>query len=77
MLVYDFASHPIPSHPIPFDPNRSAFNIVLLCLMVCITADEVLTFVHWDLYHNTLFEVWGVVLRQARKGVPIGGYLSA
>ena len=39
--------------------------------------EEVLTFVRWDLYHNTLFEVWGTVLRQARKGVPIGGYLSA
>ena len=26
------------------------------------TIDEVLSFVKWDLYHNTLFEVWGAVL---------------
>ena len=39
--------------------------------------EEILTFVEWDLKHNTLFPVWGIVLRQARKGVPIGGFPSA
>ena len=47
------------------------------CNLRVFSTEEVLTFVRWDLYHNTQFEVWGTVRRQARKGVPIGGYLSA
>ena len=42
-----------------------------------LTLDDATNLVEWDLYHNTLFEVWGVALRQSKRGVPIGGYLSA
>ena len=41
------------------------------------TIDNVLDFVDWDLKDNTLFALWGVVMQQAKQGVPIGGYLSA
>ena len=41
------------------------------------TIQNVLDFVNWDLNDNTLFTLWGIVMRQAKKGVPIGGYLSA
>ena len=41
------------------------------------TIEQVLKFVDWDLKDNTLFALWGVVMRQAKQGVPIGGYLSA
>ena len=39
--------------------------------------EDLLKFVRWDLYENTLFEWQGWVLNQNIKGVPIGGYLSA
>ena len=39
--------------------------------------ENVMDYVEWDLNDNTLFTLWGVVMRQAKKGVPIGGYLSA
>ena len=38
---------------------------------------DLLKFVKWDLYENTLFEWQGCVLNQNIKGVPIGGFLSA
>ena len=41
------------------------------------TIKNVLDFVQWDFNENTLFTLWGIVMRQAKKGVPIGGYLSA
>ena len=34
-------------------------------------------FLHCWLFSLTFFEVWGVALRQAKRGVPIGGFLSA
>ena len=42
-----------------------------------LTLEDLVMFVDWDLNQNTLFEVWGVALRQAKRGVPIGGFLSA
>ena len=39
--------------------------------------EDLLKFVRWDLYENTLFEWQGWVLNQNITGVPIGGYLSA
>ena len=42
-----------------------------------LTLEDLVMFVDWDLDQNTLFEVWGVALRQAKRGVPIGGFLSA
>ena len=42
-----------------------------------LTLEDFVMFVDWDLNQNTLFEVWGVVLHQAKRGVPIGGFLSA
>ena len=41
------------------------------------TIENVLDFVDWDLQDNTLFALWEVVMKQAKQGVPIGGYLSA
>ena len=38
---------------------------------------EVPHFVNWDIHENNWFQVWGVVMRQQEKGVPIGGFLSA
>ena len=35
------------------------------------TLQEVTDFVNWDLHHNMLFAVWGVVLEQGKRGVPI------
>ena len=32
--------------------------------------------VNLDLHRNTLFAVWGIVLEQGKRGVPIGGYIS-
>ena len=42
-----------------------------------LTLDDTLQFFEWDLYHSTLFEVWGIVLRQSKRCVPKGGFLSA
>ena len=39
--------------------------------------EQVTRFVHWDLHANTLFAVWGVVLLQSERGVPMGGFISA
>ena len=39
--------------------------------------EDVLKFVRWDLDHKTLFEMYGWVLNENIKGVPIGGFLSA
>ena len=41
------------------------------------TLQNVKDFVEWDLFQSTLFTIWGVVLQQAKQGVPIGGYISA
>ena len=41
------------------------------------TIENVLQFVDWDLEDNPLFALWGVVMKQAKRGVPIGGYPSA
>ena len=41
------------------------------------TLQEVTYFVNWDLHYNTLFAVWGIVLEQGKRGVPIGGYIIA
>ena len=38
------------------------------------TINNVLDFVDWDLEDNTLFALWGIVMKQAKRGVPIGGY---
>ena len=42
-----------------------------------IDLDEVISFVDWDMHYNNLFCLWGIVLKQQEKGVPIGGFLSA
>ena len=38
---------------------------------------KVTHFVSWDIHENNWFQVWGVVMRQQEKGVPIGVFLSA
>ena len=42
-----------------------------------VSSAELLSFVEWDMNQNNLFTLWGIVLRQQVKGVPIGGFLSA
>ena len=42
-----------------------------------VSIGELLSFVEWDMKQNNLFTLWGIVLRQQVKGVPIGGFLSA
>ena len=39
--------------------------------------DEVVSFVNWDMHFNNLLCLWGVILKQQKKGIPIGGLLSA
>ena len=42
-----------------------------------VTLTEVTDFVSWDIHENNWFQVWGVVMQQQEKDVPIGGFLSA
>ena len=42
-----------------------------------VTLKEITDFVDWDIHENNWFQVWGIVMRQQEKGVPIGGFLSA
>ena len=42
-----------------------------------LTEEEVLKFVRWDLFENTLVVCGLVVLSQGKQGVPIGGHLAA
>ena len=42
-----------------------------------VTLAEVTDFVSWGIHENNSFQVWGIVMRQQEKGVPIGGFLSA
>ena len=42
-----------------------------------LTEEEVLKFVRWDLFENTLLVCGVVVLSQGKQGVPIGGHLAA
>ena len=37
----------------------------------------VLKYVKWDLYKNTLFCIGPLVMAQGKRGVPIGGFISA
>ena len=39
--------------------------------------DELLRFVRWDLFENTLVVCGPVILSQGKQGVPIGGHLAA
>ena len=41
-----------------------------------LSEDEVLRFVHWDSFENTLVVSGLVVLMQGTRGVPIGGHLA-
>ena len=34
-------------------------------------------YVHWELFHNTLFTLGPLILEQGKAGVPIGGCLLA
>ena len=42
-----------------------------------LTKEEVLKFVRWDLFENTLVVCGLVVLSQGKQGMPIGGHLAA
>ena len=42
-----------------------------------LTLRDLLMFVEWDSNQNTLFELWGVALRLAKRGVLIGGFRGA
>ena len=57
-------------------PQRNLKGCIVHLLNIY-TIQNVLDFVNWDLNDNTLFTLCGIVMRQAKKGVPIGGYLSA
>ena len=41
------------------------------------TLAEVTDFVSWGIHENNWFQVWGIVMRQQEKGVPIGDFWSA
>ena len=42
-----------------------------------LTEEQILKFVRWDLFENTLVVCGLVVLSQGKQGVPIGGHLAA
>ena len=42
-----------------------------------LTEEEILKFVHWDLFENTQVVCGPVILTQGKQGVPIGGHLAA
>jgi hypothetical protein len=44
---------------------------------ISVSLTEVLRYVEWDVFSNTLFVVHTLVLNQGAKGVPIGGFISA
>ena len=41
-----------------------------------LTEREVLDFVQWDLFHNTIAVIGRIILMQGKRGVPIGGHLA-
>ena len=43
----------------------------------CFESTAVVKYVKWDLFNNTLFCVGPLVMAQGKRGVPIGGFISA
>ena len=41
-----------------------------------LTEREVVDFVQWDLFHNTIAVIGRIILTQGKRGVPIGGHLA-